>query len=106
VADLPFPPSEDKSQLGVSQPGGPVRHLLVQAPVPPMDVDGLNLVTIGLVVFAVASIITGLMYPQLKAAGNGWWLGVCISGFGLGLIGLGYCWNRRRLRRAGLWHRD
>lgn len=71
-----------------------------------MDVDGLNLVTIGIVTFAVASIVTGLMYDELKRAGNGWWFGVCLSGFVLGLIGLSYCWNRRSRRRAGLWNRD
>jgi hypothetical protein len=71
-----------------------------------MDVDGFNLVTIGLVTFAVATGVTALMYDHLHAVGKGWWLGVCISGFGLGLIGLAYCWYRRQRRRAGRWDRD
>jgi hypothetical protein len=83
-----------------------VRHFLVQAPVPVMDVDGFRVTTLGLVVFAVASILAALFYPELKRDGNGWWLGVCISGFLLGLVGLGYCLFRRSRRRAGRWDRD
>ncbi|MFL6027950.1 MAG: DUF2530 domain-containing protein [Friedmanniella sp.] len=76
-------------------------HLLVQAPVPAVDVDGIRVVTVGTVLFAVASILTALLYPRLQAEGRGWWLGVCVSGFVLGLVGLLYCWNRVRQRRRG-----
>jgi len=92
----------------VSEPPGPPpstheqhRHLLVQAPVPAVDVDGIRVVTVGTVLFAVASVATALAYPQLAAEGRGWWLAVCLSGFGLGLIGLLYCHNRVRQRRQG-----
>jgi hypothetical protein len=71
-----------------------------------MDVDGLNVTRLGLVLFAVASVLAGVYYPQLERAGNGWWLGVCVSGFGLGLVGLAYCLYRRSRRRAGRWDRD
>lgn len=83
-----------------------MHHFLVQAPVPALDVDGLKATTIGLIAFAVASVITAAFYPQLQANGNGWWLGVSISGFGLGLVGLGYCLYRRQRRRTGRWDRD
>lgn len=73
-------------------------HFLVQAPVPALDVDGLNVVTIGLVVFGVASVLAAIFQPQLAARGDGWWLWVAVSGFGLGLIGLAYCVRRRRKR--------
>ena len=43
---------------------------------------------------------------KLRAAGHGWWLGVAISGFGLGLVGLAYCYNRRLGRRSGNWHHN
>jgi hypothetical protein len=86
--------------------GEPARHFLVQAPVPVMDVDGFNVTTLGIVVFAVASVLAGLFYDDLQQHGNGWWLGVCLSGFGLGLVGMVYCLYRRARRRAGRWDRD
>jgi hypothetical protein len=84
----------------------PEHHFLVQAPVAPMDVDGLNVVVTGTLAFTVASVLAGAFYADLAARGDGWWLGVCISGFVLGLVGLLYCWNRRRRRRAGHWNKD
>lgn len=77
------------------------RHHLVQAPVAPLDVDGLNVVVIGLVLFAVASGICLLLLDTLTARGDGWWLWVCLTGFGLGLLGLVHCVVRRNRRRAG-----
>lgn len=67
-----------------------------------MDVDGLSVVTTGIVCFALASIGCLVFRGRLESAGNGWWLWVCLTGFGLGLLGLRYCWNRRRRRQAGL----
>lgn len=84
----------------------PAHHFLVQAPVAAVDADGLQLVTVGTIVFAIAALVTGLFYAELQARDNGWWLGVAISGFVLGLVGLAYCWNRRSRRRAGLWTKD
>jgi hypothetical protein len=84
----------------------PEHHFLVQAPVAPVDVDGLNVVITGTSAFAAASVLSGMFYADLSARGDGWWLGVCIAGFGLGLVGLAYCWNRRRRRRAGRWTND
>jgi hypothetical protein len=86
--------------------GEPPRHFLVQAPVPVMDVDGFNVTTLGIIVFAVASVLAGVFYDDLQRHGNGWWLGVCISGLGLGLVGMVYCLYRRSRRRAGRWDRD
>ena len=76
-------------------------HLLVQAPVPAVDVDGIRVVTVGTTLFAAAAVVAGLSYPRLSADGRGWWVGVCVSGFVLGLVGLLYCWNRVRQRRQG-----
>lgn len=75
-------------------------HFLVQAPVPPVDVDGLAVVTVGTAVFGLASVVLAFAYDSLVAHGHGLWLQVSVSGFVLGLIGLAYCWNRRRRRHA------
>jgi len=77
----------------------PGSHLIQQAEVPPLDVDGVQAATAGTVTFAVASVIMAAGYDRLAAAGDGWWLGVGVCGFGLGLISLGYTISRRRRRR-------
>jgi hypothetical protein len=77
----------------------PGAHLLQQAEVPPLDVDGVQAATVGTVAFAIASVIMAVGYDRLAAAGDGWWLGVGVCGFGLGLISLGYTISRRRRRR-------
>lgn len=82
-------------ELAASHP-----HLFVQAPVPALDVDGLTAVVLGVIAFALATIGLGLFYARLDAAGHGWWFGVAVSGLGLGLIGLVYCWHRRVRRQA------
>ena len=89
----------------MSEPTKP-GHVFVQAPVPPLDIDGLMVAIIGTSLFAVASMVLAIFHSALVAAGHGWWLGVAISGFGLGLIGLAYCYNRRLGRRAGNWHHN
>jgi hypothetical protein len=71
-----------------------------------MDADGLSVTILGLVAFAIGTGITALFYAELASQGKGWWLGVCLCGFGLGLIGLGYCLFRRGRRRDGRWQRD
>lgn len=68
-----------------------------------MDADGLGVVTGGTVVFAVASVVAGVSYADLTARGDGWWLGACVAGSVLGLLGLAYCWTRRRRRLSGDW---
>ena len=74
-------------------------HILVQAPVPAVDVDGLAVVTVGTALFALASIACLVLHSSLQAQGRGSWTAISISGFVLGLIGLAYCWYRRIHRR-------
>ena len=105
MTEPPVPPTEQRAAQQ-PLPLAPTPHFLVQAPVAPMDVDGFRVTIIGLVVFAVASVVTGMLYPRLHASGDGWWFGVCVSGFALGWVGLTYCFYRRRQRRAGHWDRD
>lgn len=82
------------------------RRLLVQAPVPPVDVDGIVVVSIGTVLFGIAAVVLVVVEPAALdlRIGRDWfsanrdWPGVAISGFVLGVLGLAYCVNRRRLR--------
>jgi len=76
------------------------RHFLVQAPVPPLDVDGLAIVTVGTAIFGVVSVVLAFAYDWLAARGHTSWLQISVAGFVLGLVGLAYCWRRRRRRRA------
>jgi hypothetical protein len=85
--------------IGMQEPAGH-RHFLVQAPVPPADVDGLAVVTVGTAIFGLISVILAFAYDWLAANGHGIWLQISVCGFVLGLIGLAYCWNRRRRRHA------
>lgn len=98
VSDLPSAPAGAPRE----PPAHPVRphpHFLVQAPVPAVDADGIRVVTVGTALFAVASVVLGLLHPQLVDSGRGWWLAVSLSGAGLGLLGLLYCRQRVRRRR-------
>ena len=76
------------------------RHFLVQAPVPPADVDGLAAITVGTAIFGLVSVILAIAYDWLAAHNHFTWLQVSLSGFALGVVGLAYCWRRRRRRRA------
>ena len=60
----------------------------------PLETDDVRIVAGGTVLWAVAFVVLVV----LKAAGSdihGWWLWMCASGVGLGLIGVRYCLNRR-----------
>jgi hypothetical protein len=85
--------------MGMEEPAEH-HHFLVQAPVPPADVDGLTVITVGTGIFGLVSVILALASYWLAAHDHGTWLQVSISGFTLGLIGLAYCWRRRRRRHA------
>jgi MYXO-CTERM domain-containing protein len=76
------------------------RHFWVQAPVPALDVDGLAVVTVGTAIFGVVSVLFAFAYDWLATHGHGSWLQISVAGFALGLVGLAYCWRRRRRRRA------
>jgi hypothetical protein len=76
------------------------RHRLEQAPLPAMEADGVAVVTLGTVVFAVATLVLGIAYESLQTAGRAWWLWVGVAGTALGLVGIAYCRHLRRLRSA------
>jgi len=85
--------------IGVEQPAEH-HHFLVQAPVPPADVEGLAVITVGTAIFGLVSVILAIASDWLPAHDQSTWLQVSLSGFALGVIGLAYCWRRRRRRRA------
>ena len=60
--------------------------------------DEVRVVTVGTVLWAIASIVTFALRARLEAAGHGWWPWTCLAGVGLGLLGIEYCRRRRRPR--------
>jgi hypothetical protein len=65
-------------------------------PLRALDVDGLGVLLVGTLVFAVLSGVALLDQRRLAAEGHGWWLGVTVTGVVLGLLALGYAARRRR----------
>ena len=82
----------------------PAHHspILVQAPVRALDPDGAGILTIGTVGFGIASIACWLNRNTLNALGQGWWLGVCLVGVAIGLVGMTIAWTKHRRRKARL----
>ncbi|WP_301799543.1 DUF2530 domain-containing protein [Nocardioides sp. ChNu-153] len=74
------------------------RRTYAVADVEPLDVDGVRTVEIGCVLWAVAFVGLLPFYSRLSAEGAGWVLWTCLTGLGLGLLGLEYCRRRRRAR--------
>jgi len=72
--------------------------------VAPLDVDGVRAVGIGTALWAVALLVTLALRGPLEAAGNGWWVWVCVSGVVLGLMGLVYVVRRRNAIRSAAVH--
>lgn len=78
----------------------PRRHLLVQAPVPAVDADGVGVVAVGTILWALAAGVLWLNLGALNELGHQWWLWVAVSGFGLGVVGLVYSLHRARRRTS------
>lgn len=80
----------------------PVHHspILVQAPVRALDPDGAGILTLGTAGFTIASVVCWLNLAALNAAGQGWWLGVCLVGVAIGLVGMSIAWTKHRRRKA------
>jgi hypothetical protein len=70
------------------------------ADVPPLDVDGVRTIEVGVVLWLIGFLALLPFYGRLQDTGRDWWLWTCLAGFGLGLIGLEIC-RRRRRKRAG-----
>jgi hypothetical protein len=100
-AYLELVPAERRTRVIDMEEPPEHHHFLVQAPVPPADVDGLAIISVGTALFGLVSIVFAFASDWLAASGHTAWLQVSVGGFVLGLVGLAYCWRRRRRRRAG-----
>ena len=63
----------------------------------PLEINGITAVTVGTIIWTVATVIMVLMRDQLQASGRGNWIWICACGVLLGLIGIRY--TRRRAAR-------
>lgn len=72
----------------------------VEAP-QPLDVDGVFATTVGTGVWAALLVLAIVFHHRLSTHGHGWWVAAAACGFGLGLLGIAYCLNRRRAIARG-----
>jgi hypothetical protein len=63
----------------------------------PLEINGITAVTVGTIIWTVATVIMVLMREELAASGRGNWIWICACGVLLGLIGIRY--TRRRAAR-------
>jgi hypothetical protein len=68
------------------------------ADVETLDVDGVRTVEIGSALWLIAFLGLLPFYGRLEESGQLWWLWTCLTGFGLGMIGLEFCRRRRKAR--------
>lgn len=71
------------------------KRVYVVADVEPLDVDGVRTMTVGCILWGVATIAVLPFVGTLADSGRDWWVWTCLAGLGLGLIGLEYCRRRR-----------
>lgn len=69
-------------------------------PYPPMPVKTGNVIKAGVLLWAVALVIT-LAVPALHSGDRHWWPWACVAGLALGLFGYGYV-RRGRGNAAGV----
>ena len=55
----------------------------------PLAIDTVRIVVAGTALFPVALVVT-LAVPALHSGARDWWPWACVSGLGLGLVGLAY----------------
>lgn len=77
-------------------------------PPKPLDVDGVQTVLVGTVLWAVAFVVLLFFRSELEEQGRAWWLWTALAGAGLGLLGFEYTRRRRdtiaRVRRYRTQH--
>lgn len=67
-------------------------------PPPPVTTDDRRAVLVGLGVWAVL-LVVAVVVPEVRSTGEGRWLGSCLAGLVLGLIGLAFVHRRERRAR-------
>jgi uncharacterized BrkB/YihY/UPF0761 family membrane protein len=75
-------------------------HALVQAPVDPVDEDGIVAAFVGTVVSALAALLLWWQYAWLADRSQGWWLWVALTATGAGVLFSAYARYRKRQRLA------
>lgn len=65
------------------------------AAVHPMDVDGVRTMTVGTILWAIATLALLPFWGTLQDEGRTWWVWCAVAGLGLGLIGIEFCKRRR-----------
>jgi hypothetical protein len=78
----------------------PHHHTLVQAPVDPVDEDGVAAAVVGTVISVLATGIAAWQYSWLAARGQVWWLWTALTATGLGVMFIAYALYRKRRRLA------
>lgn len=63
----------------------------------PLEIDGITAVTVGTIIWTVATVICLVQLEQLNSSGRGNWIWICVCGVLLGLLGIRY--TRRRAAR-------
>jgi len=63
----------------------------------PLEVNGITAVTVGTVIWSVATLIMVFMREQLEDAGRGNWIAIGVAGIVLGLLGIRYTKRRAAL---------
>lgn len=87
--------------VSVTQNIEPRHRPLMQAQVKALDPHGVRVVSVGTVLFALASVACWVGQDALAARGKGWWLASALVGLGIGVVTLLALLARRaRLRRA------
>ncbi len=80
------------------------------APPKPLDVDGVQTVLVGTVLWAVAFVVLLFFRSELEEQGRAWWLWTALAGAGLGMLGFEYTRRRRdaiaRVRTYRAQHPD
>lgn len=62
---------------------------------PPLETDDVRTVALGTAAWAVALVVLVVLRVSDAVRVEGWWIGMCAWGAGLGLVGVRYCQRRR-----------
>lgn len=81
----------------LSESGNEARNNDEKLALEPLEINGITAVTVGTIIWTVATVIMVVMRDQLEASGRGNWVWICACGVLLGLLGIRY--TRRRAAR-------
>jgi hypothetical protein len=73
-------------------------HALMQAPVEPVDEDGVAVALVGTGVSVLATVLLWSQYALLAVRGQGWWLWVALTATAAGALFIAYTLYRKRRR--------